>query len=114
EDDENWFAVIAEELEEYQVVAFHGSSLKVAADIFTAYQDSLSLIIVNACTLGGRLDPRPLVKKIIKFGYTKPIIAYANTAQYIKQLKESGATHEAYRDAVAEVAINLIRSEVQI
>lgn len=72
---------------------------------FLENHEKIDLIIMGDCNTSNLMC---LVKKIVKIGFDKPIIASSSYSQSSIKLKGVGATHFSYKEDVAQMAIELL------
>ena len=106
EDDGYYFSVIKEGLEG-KVEILRAIMVEQAEKIFEKTPD-FDLIVMDACVPGSKVTTIPLVEKIIKSGYNKPIIASSANESFRQYLLNAGATHEAKKLDVANKVLELL------
>ena len=90
-----------------KVKVLEAATLEEGKRVFQKNPD-VSLVIMDACVPGDEPNSMPLIKKILSAGYSKPIIAISGNPEYRKILLRAGATHEAEKHKVAELALKLL------
>ncbi|MDP1833436.1 MAG: response regulator [Candidatus Moranbacteria bacterium] len=106
EDHDGYFRRINEELNG-KVEVLRATTLEEGEDLFRRNTD-IDLIIMDACVPGDRPNSMSLVRKIVQAGFTKPIIACSGLYEYREELLNAGATHDAKKNKVAELALEIL------
>lgn len=65
-------------------------------------------IVVDGCVPGNILNTRPLILKLKKEGYKKPIISISSYPEYRKKMLEYGCNYESSKKDVAKLVKSIL------
>ena len=101
---------IEKTLDGKEVEILWGRTQEEAQELFYLHEESLDLIIMDACVPGSRPNTMDLIKEVLESGFRRPIIAVSTISAYIPVLIKAGATHESVmgRWGAARLALELL------
>lgn len=92
------------------ITVLSATKIQEALDLFQDNLNCIDLIIMDACLEKGCPDTMPLIRKILEYGFKKPIIASSSDSDYSKILRQAGATHTAEKWEVTNFALELLKT----
>ncbi|MDD5289807.1 MAG: hypothetical protein PHT40_01230 [Patescibacteria group bacterium] len=90
-----------------EIEILHAKTLKEGENLFFANPD-VEVIIMDACVEGDEPDSMPLIEKIVKSGFKKPIIAASGSSLNNDELITAGATHKADKYKAVKLALQFL------